>query len=283
MKKIKLLFFLFIMLTIGMAWQYAVQSVHNSSGAIPGVANDPASNFQNCSSCHSGAAVSPVSNWITTNIPNGGYTPGQKYTITATATNPNLSKFGFEIAAQNTQGQDVGTLTAPNNATQLTFSTKNTYITHTNTSTMGVGSKTWTFEWTAPAKGSGAVTFYGSFLGANDNKNDNGDLVYISSTTVQESTQTTATQAAVQNMEVKVYPNPTSDFVSLEYTLPQRSEVEIKLLNSLGVERMLLQDKKMLDGTQQVSFELNNHLDAGVYFIALYIDGVIKTEKIIIK
>ena len=90
-------------------------------------------------------------------------------------------------------------------------------------------------------------------------------------------------KSSIEALKVNVYPNPTSDVVSLNYSLNKPSEVEIKLLNQVGTEVMILQDKKILDGAQQTTFDLKSTLPSGVYFIALYIDGAIKTEKLIIK
>ena len=65
-----------------------------SAGAPSGCAGAP-SDQQTCvnAGCHSGNNVTMMSGWITSNIPVGGYTPGQTYTITATATYAGFSKF----------------------------------------------------------------------------------------------------------------------------------------------------------------------------------------------
>lgn len=117
-------------------------------------------------SCHN----SPVAKtgWITSDIPTAGYTPGTTYTLTATCTNANQSKFGFEISPQNSTGTLLGTLIATNTTeTKLIGSGK--YITHTSSGATGSGSKVWTFQWTAPVAGTGTVTFYGSFVGGYSN------------------------------------------------------------------------------------------------------------------
>ena len=50
----------------------------------------------------------------------------------------------------------------------------------------GSGARSWSFNWTAPAAGTGVVTFYGSLLAANNNGSESGDLTYITSTSVFE-------------------------------------------------------------------------------------------------
>ena len=158
----------------------------STSGAPAGYANDPASGQNNCTNCHAGTAIvaTPNTASITTNIPSGGYIPGQTYTITATVIYSGRSKFGFEIAAQSSNGATRGIIIVTNTA--QTKLVNNNYITHTSGGTSGTGSKTWTFNWVAPAAGSGTVGFYGAFNASNGNGNTLGDIIYITSTSVQE-------------------------------------------------------------------------------------------------
>lgn len=125
------------------------------TGAPPAKTGSPGDG-SNCTECHGGTATS-VTGWITSNIPAGGYTPGQTYQITATNQLTGTGKFGFEVSPQNAAGTLLGTLVAGTNS-QLVGSNK--YVTHTNANTTV---SAWTFNWTAPAAGTGTVTFYGAF------------------------------------------------------------------------------------------------------------------------
>jgi hypothetical protein len=125
------------------------------TGAPPAKTGSPGDG-SNCTECHGGTATT-VSGWITSNIPADGYTPGQVYQITANNQITGSGKFGFEVSPQNVAGDLLGTLTAGAN-NQLVGANK--YVTHTNANTT---ISTWTFSWTAPAAGTGQVTFYGAF------------------------------------------------------------------------------------------------------------------------
>jgi hypothetical protein len=127
----------------------------------------------NCTECHGGNATT-TAGLITTNIPAGGYVPGQTYQITATNPLTGTGKMGFEVSPQNAAGTQLGTLVA-GSGSQLVSGTK--YVTHTNANTT---TNTWTFSWIAPAAGTGAVTFYGAFA-----RNKPGPVTK-SSLTVQE-------------------------------------------------------------------------------------------------
>lgn len=180
----------------------------NAGGSNPGYAGDPSGGNKTCanSGCHTGTPTTEIG-WITSNIPLAGYTPDSTYTITATMTRGN-TKFGFQISAQNSTGTQKGTLVSTGTETKTLSSGK--YITHTSTGTSGSnGTKTWTFDWTAPAAGGGDVTFYGAFNASNGNTFQNGDTIFKSQTTVSENLTGIEEWNLANTMSV--YPNPVSD------------------------------------------------------------------------
>jgi hypothetical protein len=160
------------------------------TGAPSGKANDPSSGNSNCTSCHSGTATSnaTIGN-ITTNIPATGYVPGTTYTITANVVYAGKTRFGFEVSPQNTAGTLKGTITITDPTNTKIVSTK--YVTHTSAGNTGTGSRSWSFNWTAPAAGTGVVGFYGAFLVGNNNGSESGDLTYKTSITVLEASPCT--------------------------------------------------------------------------------------------
>ncbi len=126
-------------------------------GGSPGGYSGSPGDGHNCSisSCHGGSATN-VTGWITSNVPADGYTPGATYTITATATGS--GKKGFEISPQSVSGSLLGVLT---HGSGNKLCNGNKAVTHS--SSVSGSSATWTFSWTAPAAGTGSVTFYGAF------------------------------------------------------------------------------------------------------------------------
>lgn len=147
-------------------------STNYPTGAPAGVTGSPGDG-SNCTSCHGGTATTTAGK-ITSNIPASGYIAGQTYQITATNPLTGSGKMGFEVSPQNAAGTQLGTLVA-GSGSKLVDGTK--YITHSNANTT---TNTWTFNWIAPAAGTGAVTFYGAFA------RNNPGPVTLSSLTVQE-------------------------------------------------------------------------------------------------
>ena len=165
------------------------QSISNNGGAPAGRTGSPGDGGLTCaiSGCHlPGPAPAAMAGWITSNIPGTGYVPGSTYTITATATRPGHVEFGFEISPQNAIGTLLGTLVVTNTI-EMQLVGANKYITHklAGTSAPG-GTKTWNFNWIAPAAGTGNVTFYGAFNASNNNNSNTGDTIFTSTLLVSE-------------------------------------------------------------------------------------------------
>jgi hypothetical protein len=194
--------------------------ISSNSGASAARTGSPGDGGLTCTSCHSGPAAATQTGWITSNIPLGGYVPGSTYTITATATRPGHVRFGFEISPQTISGSLQGTLVLTNTIeTKLVGSSK--YITHTSSGTSGPGgSRSWNFNWIAPAAGTGDVTFYGAFNVTNNSGTSSGDTTYKSTLIVTECAAPAQPQAitgytsvcsgSVQNYSVPNDPGATS-------------------------------------------------------------------------
>jgi hypothetical protein len=157
----------------------------NSNGSVGGKTGSVGDNGTTCTQCHSGTA-NPVNNWITTDIPPEGYTPGNTYTIIATGTHPGVVKFGFELTVENNQGAKVGTLQLAEPA-RTKFTNSNHAVTHTAAGNVPAGNtNSWTMNWVAPSGVLGNIGIYAAFNAANGNGNTSGDVIYKSSTFISE-------------------------------------------------------------------------------------------------
>lgn len=156
----------------------------NANGPSGGQSGAPGE--QNCTSCHNGATQDgSAENLLILNNDLGvgmtQYTPGATYTVNLSmASNP--TKKGFQVTALNGANAMAGNFVAGAN-TQLKTATisggQRKYATHKNTSNTAA-TQVWNWTWVAPATSEGAVTFYVATNKANNNNNDNGDLIYLS-------------------------------------------------------------------------------------------------------
>lgn len=236
-----------------------------SSGPPAGVSGDPASGNNNCTNCHSGPEAATQTGWITSDVPVTGYVPEETYTITATAERTGHNKFGFQISAQNTEGTFLGSLGNINTETKLNSG----YINHTAEGNAGEDTKTWTFNWTAPAGSSGSVNFYGSFLATNSSGSNAGDTTFLSVLSIDEDTSV-GIETNDKDTRFSILPNPMSGSSRL-VSRQAMNEASIYLYNSAG---------QMVREIEKVSGEMielqRENLPAGQYFI-----NIIENQKVI--
>lgn len=255
--------FIIITLTVIVMFNYN-HSVHsNTSGAPAGKTGSPGDG-SSCNSCHSTSGT-PVTGaiLITSNVPTGGYISGNTYSITVRAAHSTFNKFGFQISPQATNGNLLGTLAITNvNETQLVGSGK--YVTHKSAGTSGtsipmVGNfKEWSFNWTAPAPGTGDVTFYGAAILANSNNQNTGDSLVLGTLVINESS-TNGIDKNIIEKGVSVYPNPAKEILYLQ--INELAEAEI----------IDVSGKTMLK--QQINNGINTYdisdLNSGLYFVKI--------------
>ena len=184
----------------------------SNSGGSPGGRTGSSSDGQTCATagCH-GAIPPNGQDMISTNIPAEGYMADSTYQISVTVTDANSSKFGFEMTVEDASGSKQGSFTGN---TDVTSYNSNQRVTHKSSSNSGSGSRTWTMDWTAPSSGAGSLTFYVAALVANGNGNNSGDFVLTDSRQFME--QITASHAKIEAFDMKIYPNPTQDYIQID-------------------------------------------------------------------
>lgn len=235
------------------------------------------------SGCHTGLPVGTKTNVFTSNIPAEGYTPGTKYTITATArSSANRNTFGFQLSPQTTAGALVGVMTNTSSTTKLTGGGK--YLTHTQSGLTGTGGvKSWSFDWTAPAAGTGDVTFYGAFNHANGNGGTSGDSIFKTTYVIKEKvTSIGINNDELSNLGFTIYPNPASNYIYVKndkgvvYTEIEVYDLSGKLIYKLSEEE---------DINLDLQFKINlNDLEKGLYLMKIANKSeVLGTTKFLVK
>lgn len=164
-----------------------------SSASGPALARTGAPDELNCTSCHSGTAVTSGTHFnnlkIATSMTNGEYKPGNTYTITVSYSETGRSKFGFETtvlkASDSTQAGDLVVTNATTTAkgTASVNSQTRQYIHHKSNGTSGSGKISWSFEWDAPSTNVGNVVFYVAVASTNNNNGTSGDRTIVKSFT----------------------------------------------------------------------------------------------------
>jgi hypothetical protein len=249
-----------------------------SSNGIAGQTGAPGENT--CAGCHSGGAgTTSVSISTTPSITSNQYIPGQTYTVTITVANASFSKFGFGCEILNASNANAGVMA--NAQTGVTFANSGTRknAIH-NAPKTGTGSASFSFEWTAPTSGNATIYAAGNAVNgtgstAGDRPGNTSLALTMLGVDVKEN--------AVSGFNLNIYPNPTANQINLDYLLTKQADVKIALFDLKGSEVKVLVNEKQEPGQQNVSSEIDEDIEKGIYIIKLSIDNKSAVQKLFIK
>jgi hypothetical protein len=202
---------------------------------------------------------------MTTDIPAEGYTPGTTYNITVSFSG--TGRKGFMFSAQNTNGEFKGTPIAGSGSKIQSTN----YITHSNS--INTSSATWSFQWTAPAAGTGAVNLYGAF--AVTRSNTTKQVI-----TVAEKVSTGINEAA-REIALSTYLDNIEKTLNIAFNLKQQADVRVSLINFNGQVCGQIHTGNLSAGQQQFTTSTQN-LKAGVYLIQTQVGEQTYFQKVLI-
>ena len=264
MKKFTLFYlvlFVFLIFTYG----FSGGDLRYPSGAPAGYTGSPGDG-NNCTHCHGGTPQN-VEGWITSNIPETGYVPGQVYQIKATSTGS--GKKGFEVSPQNFAGDILGSLISGSGSKLVG---DNGYITHT--STVSSSTAVWDFQWTAPAEGTGDVVFYGAFAIKESHTKLTSLLVHEDNT---------VSIAQSKSIQFSVYPNPARDRLSITYHINEPQIVSAQLFSLDGKLVSSLFNEFQSRGNHSMESSIGQVERKGVYLLLIKYGNYTFTRKILIE
>lgn len=227
------------------------------------VANNPTTAGCNC---HGPAVSSPNGLKLevldANNVPQLTYVPNTNYTVRVTLTKNNATDFaGFQAAIFN-----AGTATQGGNPADGTLCKKvniggTNVINHTqkDVSSLKVGNLvTWTFPWQSPLISQSDLTLHAIANDANGDNGTGGDAIVYNS--MQISRIGVGVEDYSKGIEA-IYPNPTTDNVSIDLESPESSKIAIYTIAGKLV--------KQIDATgNKVKFTVSE-LVAGNYFLTV--------------
>lgn len=215
------------------------------TGAPAGHTGSPADG-KNCTACHGGTAGT-ATDFISSDIPAEGYTPGTTYNFTVTVSGS--GKKGFQVSPQDASGNLIGTLIAQS-GTQLTGNNK--YVTHNPAVTTDPAE--FHFQWTAPDPGVGDVTFYGAIVASKPN-------VKVGTYTVSQAS-TSSIEKILSSSSIKIYPNPVQDVMNI--SLPET-------FSNFSVSVMTMEGKRIYHSSFNGQSSLSIPVDwrKGMYLVEI--------------
>lgn len=245
----------------------------NANGPSGGQSGAPGE--QNCTSCHNGATQDgSTENLLILNNDLGmgmtQYTPGATYTVNLSmASNP--TKKGFQVTALNGANAMAGNFIAGAN-TQLKTATisggQRKYATHKNTSNTSA-TQVWNWTWVAPANSEGAVTFYVATNKANNNNNDNGDLIYLSQHVFLN--DDASIDESVQENNFNVGYSPEKEAILVTFATLSIVPTSLNLLDLQGKSVYAKKLGATQVGKNQEWVSLPQHLPNGMYVVHFFV------------
>ncbi len=271
---------LFIVIAIMGLQSLTPLDIMKKDGAEPGYTGSPGDSLKDCTACHGGTAV-PVEDWLSSNIPVEGYEPGKTYTIRAVNKETGATRFGFEVSPQNEAGALLGTMVITDSIrTKFVGGVK--YITYTANGIEGKDSLDWSFDWIAPAKGTGDVAFYAGF-NSNYEGHKDGDKTYLSTLFADEKKTTEIADFVKEKYALSVYPNPVTDQLSIDFMLEKSAKIQVRLYDLSGKQVTNLYQQNKIQGKHKLMIPIPSNLPFGTYLTKIQINGNVYTQKIIVQ
>jgi len=81
---------------------------------------------------------------------------------------------------------------------------------------------------------------------------------------------------------LNVYPNPSETSTTFEFTLPERSDVSLSIIDLLGKEVSRYMNSELPRGESRITLDRNG-LPAGIYLYQLQVNNLVKTGKLVMR
>ena len=209
-----------------------------------------------CIACHNSFPLNSGSGEITmTGLPES-YSAGQDYDLTVTLADPDASRWGFELTFLDEAGDSMGDLMVTDSGTQTGDQGSRTYLKHNSSGTSPgtTGSKSWTFNWTAPAEGTGPMMLYVAGNAANNNSSTSGDRIYATDFMMNEAV------VAVDDLPLALelrgaFPNPFNPSTQIKFDLGRDAHVRVTVMTIDGRRVKTLADEYRSEGPQTLAWD----------------------------
>jgi hypothetical protein len=260
-------------------------TVKKTSGGHAGSTGAP--NELTCaqSGCHSDASVNDGAgiNTITFGNSETHYEPGNTYQIKVNVKKTGIKKFGFEIVAlRDKVNSNAGQFVITNSTrTHTTVDGVRTYVTHTANGTIptATGENEWTFNWKAPTTDLGRVTFYLATNCTNADNTNQDDEIFLSKLTIHSPSTVGIEEPGISAAKINVYPNPSSDFISIDYLQAESCFTTVSIVNTEGKVVKTIYKGMEHAGEKNLRCSVDD-LPPGYYFVTICSKGANATQSI---
>lgn len=222
--------------------------------------------------CHGSASTATTSSIALkekvsgTAVTNGKYEPGKTYEVTVTGNNSSAVEFGYMLLIRDASNAQAGTLANPSAGSKVQTIPPGTYTVAEHSSPIAAtsGMFTATFDWTAPASGSGNITMNLAVNATNNNNATSGDQFNTSNLVLAE--DNTSVGNIANNINVSAYPNPVVNELNIEFGNIITDTYFIQVVNMNG--QIIAQQTNTVGSSSVVKINTTNWA-SGMYHIVL--------------
>jgi hypothetical protein len=239
-----------------------------------------------CSSCHSGGTTGTTISLSSSDMINWNYVPGTTYNLSLTISKTGQPLFGFDLECLNSSNTSAGTLIANGTNNQVLTSTNGRVnLTHKKNGGLANNSKTFNFQWTAPATNVGNLTFY--FAGAacnNNGSDDSGDYTKSGTQIITPANTTSIPNLNYAKNSFTILNNPiTNQLLKVKYTNNDPTGFNLLITDING--KNVFQENflgNISEGIAEINLN-ENQISKGIYFVTLKNSQDVKTQKIVVE
>ena len=243
---------------------------------------------QTCNTCHRSGNFGEPQIAVTLTTADGTeaiteYVPGETYSVTVAIGHNDVVPAGYGFSSQfvNTEAGaivNVGTPANPDANTRITNgSNGRTYVEQRQRNVDSL----FTFEWTAPEAGTGAIEYYVSGNLINNAGGTSGDSGSSSPTVVQLAEGNPSSVRNLARLNGSISPNPAVDVTTLRLDVPAAATYQLRIVSMTG--RVLRQQTEQLIGGPVALPIATNDLPAGLYALSLTGAGSVYTGRLIVR
>jgi hypothetical protein len=257
-----------------------------------------------CGACHSGGNYNPT---LLLRLKNSDgdivteYVPQQSYTLEVVFGGNTAPRYGMQaVALVNGTNANAGSLSAANNKSKTSTLNSRIYADHNGF----VSSNTFELNWTAPAQGTGNISFYAAGIAANGSGSSGDSPVTASPLSLTEEQPTDPDNPVepedpddsddplnpedpenplnpenpnsinpVENLLWSIYPNPVIDFLLISNRHLQSAKISLINLSGKIIENHYISNENYL-----IDF---SGYPSGIYFLLIESDGIQINKKIL--
>lgn len=255
----------------------------NPWGAAAGNTGAPGESPLACAQCHSGGTTDGTAEnlLIVTDGANQvtEYIPGNIYTVSlGMASNP--AKKGFQATALDPSNTMAGNFTSL--AGVNVDGTARKYANHTIASNTS-STVAWQWTWTAPATNVGDVTFYVASNRANNNGNNQGDIIYLSQHVISVAANAGQAELEKNKNDFKAFFNGNENALGLQFNSLNAGKVFVNLIDASGKSVFSHEIGEASIGANAFSVKLPESVKNGMYFAHVFVHNTPMSAKVMIQ